>query len=124
MHRSLREVIVRLAFLPALFVGAAIEVLLATSSLCFGQQAQRQPILIPGIQEPEEMRVAPVSAAVPELTAPEREIAQATENFSKINDPTVLTALNQVLSKYPDFADGYVFRLKFLCDANDRQAAL
>jgi hypothetical protein len=82
------------------------------------------PILIPGVQEPEEMRVPPVSMGGSELTPPERELADATKNFSKVNDPNALPAINQILSKFPDFADGYLFRLGFLCDGNDRQAAL
>ncbi|MGD4163750.1 hypothetical protein QT631_22510, partial [Xanthomonas citri pv. citri] len=47
-----------------------------------------------------------------------------TENLTRISDPKVLPALNAILAKYPDFGDGYLFRLSFLCDRNDRQAAL
>src|SRR6516165_2311963 len=83
-----------------------------------------QPILIPGIQEPEEMRVEPFSINKVEPTAPERELAEATNNFSKVNLAEMLPALDRILAKYPDFADGYVFRIGALCESNDRRRAI
>ncbi|NOJ41054.1 tetratricopeptide repeat protein [Bradyrhizobium australiense] len=103
---------------------AAVFALLVIGSPSFAEQPGSSPVLISGVQEPEEMRAPPVAVGAKELSPPEREFAAATENFSKINDPNVLPALNRILAKYPDFGDGYVARLSFLCDRNDRQAAL
>jgi tetratricopeptide (TPR) repeat protein len=115
---------VRLGFSLALYVfWSAFALTVTIASPSFAEQPQRPPILISGIQEPDEMRVAPVSLGSPDLTAPERELAEATKNFTKMDDPNALLALNQILSKYPEFADGYLFRLGLLCDRNDRQAA-
>jgi tetratricopeptide (TPR) repeat protein len=85
---------------------------------------RREPILIPGVQEPEEMRVDPFLIKNVELTAPERELAEATNNFSRINLAELLPALDRILAKYPDFADGYVFRIGALCESNDRRRAI
>jgi tetratricopeptide (TPR) repeat protein len=81
------------------------------------------PVLVPGIQQPDEMRVAPFPTKKVVLTAPEKELAEATNNFLKIDATEMLLALDGILAKYPDFADGYVFRIAALCD-NDRRKAL
>src|ERR1700677_407187 len=66
----------------------------------------RVPILIPGIQEPDELRVEPFPAYVP--TEPERMLGEAMKQNQGINNPdALLPALNRILSKYPDYADGY-----------------
>ena len=81
------------------------------------------PILIPGVEEPEEMRVEPLQ--VPVLTAPERMLRDAERQLGSNNSPAaLLPALNRILAKYPDFADGYVRRLASLCGGNDRAAIL
>jgi tetratricopeptide (TPR) repeat protein len=87
-------------------------------------QQRREPILIPGVQEPDEMRVEPLLTKTVELTDPERELAEATRNFSKVNLAELLPALDRILAKYPDFADGYVFRLGAFCERNDWRAAM
>jgi len=84
------------------------------------------PILIPGIQEPEEMRVEPIAAAV--LTPPERMLADAMQQAGNDNNKggpaALLPALDRILAKYPDYSDGYVMRLGSLCDGSDRAAIL
>lgn len=59
---------------------------------------RRGPILIPGVQEPEEMRVEPFPTNKVELTAPEKELAKATNDFSKTNLPELLPALARIHS--------------------------
>jgi tetratricopeptide (TPR) repeat protein len=87
------------------------------------QEQRRAPILIPGVEEPDEMRVEPLPSQHAELTAAERELAEATNNFSKINLVELLPVLDRILAKYPEFADGYVFRLGVFCENGDRLRA-
>jgi tetratricopeptide (TPR) repeat protein len=81
------------------------------------------PILIPGVQEPDEMRVEPFPTHV--LTEPERMLAEAMNNIKDENSPdALLPALNRILAKYPDYGDGYTLRLISLCNGKDRAATL
>jgi tetratricopeptide (TPR) repeat protein len=110
--------------LRSILIGSIIALLMGCVETIAEEQG-RQPILIPGIHEPEEMRVGPVAFKKFEPTAPERELAEATNNFSKLNDlPSVLPALDRILAKYPDFADGYVFRLPARCESKDLRGAI
>jgi len=95
-------------------------VMCAMGTVVAAAEQARQPILIPGIQEPEEMRVEPLPINKVELTAPERELAEAMSKFSKVSLVEMLPALDRILAKYPDFADGYVFRIGAVCKSNDR----
>jgi tetratricopeptide (TPR) repeat protein len=88
------------------------------------QDQRSQVVSISGVQEPEEMRVEPIPFKKAEPTAAEQELAEATNNFSKIDDGTVSPALDRILAKYPEFADGYVFRLNGLCNRNDLRRAI
>jgi hypothetical protein len=82
-----------------------------------------EPILIPGIQEPEEMRVEPMPAAV--LTPPERMLGDAMQQAGNKGGPNAMRpALDRILAKYPDYSDGYVMRLGSLCEGSDRVAIL
>jgi tetratricopeptide (TPR) repeat protein len=108
--------------LRSFLIAGVMSALMGTVGTIAAAEQVRQPILIPGIQEPDEMRVEPFPAI--ELTAPERELADAMKNFSKVDLPELLPALNRILAKYPDFADGYVFRLGAFCERNERHAAM
>ena len=78
----------------------------------------RDPILIPGVQEPEEMRVEPFPAASP--TPPEQMFAAAMQEVGNTSKPeALLPALDRILNKYPDYSDGYTMRLAALCSGND-----
>ena len=86
-------------------------------------ETHRDPILIPGVTEPEEMRVEPFPVLVP--TAPERMLGDAMKETRGNGDPNaLLLALNRILTKYPDFADGYAMRLASLCNGKDHSAIL
>lgn len=81
------------------------------------------PVLIPGIQEPAEMRVEPIPVAV--LTPPERMLGEAMQQVGNKGGPAaLLPALDRIIAKYPDYSDGYVMRLGALCDGSDRAAIL
>jgi hypothetical protein len=81
------------------------------------------PILIPGVQEPEEMRVEPIPVEV--LTPPERMLGNAMQQVGSNSNPAaLLPALARILAKYPDYSDGYVMRLGSLCSGNDRPTIL
>jgi len=83
----------------------------------------RDPILIPGVQEPEEMRVEPFPAALP--TPPEHMLAAAMQEVGNNSKPeALLPALDRILKKYPDYSDGYTMRLAALCSGNDLKAIL
>lgn len=79
---------------------------------------QRPPILIPGVQEPDEMRVEPVPFNKPTLSAPEQMLAKVITG----NQQDWLPALNSILASYPDFAEAYILRLDPLCKSGDRTA--
>ena len=81
------------------------------------------PVLISGVQEPAEMRVEPIPAAV--LTPPERMLGEAMQQVgNRGGSAPLLPALDRILAKYPDYSDGYVMRLGSLCDGGDRTAIL
>jgi len=93
----------------------------AQSAVAVSQHSE--PILTPGIQEPEEMRVEPISVEVP--TAPDRMLGEAMEQVVNKSSPAaLLPALDRILAKYPDYAVGYVMRVGSLCEGNDRAAIL
>jgi tetratricopeptide (TPR) repeat protein len=85
---------------------------------------QRDAVSVLGVHEPDEMRVEPFPIATVEMTAPERELAEATDNLSKVNLPEMLPVLDRILAKYPDFAEGYVFRLHAFCEGNEPQKVM
>ena len=62
-------------------------------------EEQRRVILVPGVREPEEMRVPPRATIVPR--EPVRMLAEATQRFGKMDSPTLLPALEAAFS--PDF---------------------
>jgi len=112
---------------------AAIALLVGSVSLLGFQSAHaqtaategqhRDPILVSGVKEPEEMRVEPRPATVP--SEPERMLAVETHGGTKMNDPAILLpALNRVLAKFPDYSDGYAMRAGSLCSGSDRAAIL
>jgi hypothetical protein len=85
------------------------------SNCLIAAKAMAAPILIPGVKEPDEMRVEPFPKPI--LTAPERMLGEALKNST---DPTaLLPALNQILAQYPEFSDGYLMRLGALCKGGD-----
>jgi tetratricopeptide (TPR) repeat protein len=88
------------------------------------EEQRRQPILIPGIQEPEEMRVEPFPTTKLDLTAPERMLGEALEKSEKSKTATLLPALNRILAQYPDFSDGYIMRALALCEPGNDRAAI
>lgn len=83
----------------------------------------REQILIPGIQEPDEMRIEPLPVGEVALTAPQRILADAMKNIGSDKPAALMLAVNQILTKFPDFADGYVMRLAARCDGTDLAAA-
>jgi tetratricopeptide (TPR) repeat protein len=86
------------------------------------EEQRQQPILIPGIQEPDEMRVEPLPTKKTELTAPDRMLGEAMESAGKAGLSALLPALNRIIKMYPDHAVAYVLRLAALCEGNDRAA--
>jgi tetratricopeptide (TPR) repeat protein len=104
---------------PALVAGAVMGGAVGIAA----EDQRREPILIPGVQEPEEMRVKPFPTTKADLTASERMLGEALQKSDKSQPAALVTALNQILAKYPDFSDGYLMRAFALCDpGNDRTA--
>jgi hypothetical protein len=83
-----------------------------------------EPILIRGIQEPDELRVEPLPSTQMVLTPAERMLAEAMQGADKSDPNALLPALNRILTSYPEFAEGYVLRLGALCGTNDPAAIL
>jgi hypothetical protein len=86
------------------------------------ENQRREPILIPGVHEPAEMRVEPYPTNKVELTAPERMLGEALQNSDKRKPATMLPALDRILTQYPDFSDGYMMRAFALCDEGKERA--
>jgi tetratricopeptide (TPR) repeat protein len=82
-------------------------------------QNHREPILISGVREPDEMRVEPLPATNFVPTAPQQMLADAMKSAGNNKPDALLPALDTILAKYPDFPDGYVMRLGALCDGTD-----
>jgi tetratricopeptide (TPR) repeat protein len=101
-----------------------MSVLMGTVGTIAAAEQSRQPILIPGIQEPEEMRVEPFPTTKRDLTAPERMLGEALQKSDNSNPATLLPALNRILAQYPDFSDGYIMRAFALCDPGNDRAAI
>jgi hypothetical protein len=101
-----------------------VSALMAVVGTIAPAEQSRQLILIPGIQEPEEMRVEPFPTAKHDLTAPERMLGEALQKSDSRNPATLLPALNRILAQYPDFSDGYVMRAFALCDPGNDRAAI
>jgi hypothetical protein len=95
----------------------------AVATIATAEQS-RQPILISGIQEPEEMRVEPFPSTKGDLTAPERMLGEALQKSDNSKPATLLPALNTILAQYPDFSDGYIMRAFALCDPGNDRAAI
>jgi tetratricopeptide (TPR) repeat protein len=94
------------------------------STRAAADEQPRAPILIPNVQEPEEMRVAPFPAHNAVLTPADRMLGEAIEAKGK-NDPNgMLPALNRVIASYPEYAPAYVMRLGALCERSDKDAVL
>lgn len=56
-------------------------------------------------------------------TEPEKMLGDAMKEVRGNSDPNaLLPALNRILAKYPDYADGYAMRLGMLCAGKDRAA--
>jgi len=69
------------------------------------------------------MRIEPFPLYAP--TEPERMLGEAMKETRGNSDPNaLLPALNRILAKYPDYADGYVMRLGSLCTEKDHAAIL
>jgi hypothetical protein len=88
------------------------------------EEQRLQPILIPGVQEPEEMRVEPLPSTKSDITVPERMLGEALQKSDNSKPATLLPALNQILAEYPDFSDGYLMRAFALCDPGNDRAAI
>jgi hypothetical protein len=96
------------AFGIALFVGL-IASLAHHAHTDHGQSAvavsrHSDPILIPGIQEPEEMRAQPIPVDMP--TLPERLLGEAMQQIGDNSGRGLAAALlpivDRILAKYPD----------------------
>lgn len=107
----------------AVFTGVAV-VLTATLSIhaAAGEQS-RAPILIPNVQEPEEMRVAPLPMHNVELTLADRMLEEAIRD-NKSDAHAMLPAINRIIASYPEYAPAYVMRLRALCEGSDKDAIL
>jgi tetratricopeptide (TPR) repeat protein len=111
--------------LPRLrLVASIVTALMGTVGATAAAEQSRQPILIPGIQEPEEMRVEPFPTTKPDLTAPEQMLGEALQKPDMSKPAALLPALNRILAQYPDFADGYIMRAFALCDPGNDRAAI
>lgn len=74
------------------------------------------PILVVGVNEPDELRVEPFP--LPVLTPPEQAFA---DQLRKPTSPNakfdMLAMINPILKSYPDYGDGYAMRVTALCEA-------
>jgi len=110
--------------LRSLLIAGATSALIGTVGAIEAAEQSWQPILIPGVQEPEEMRVEPFPTTKAELTEPERMLGEALQKSDNSNPATLLPALNRILAQYPDFSDGYIMRAFALCDPGNDRAAI
>jgi tetratricopeptide (TPR) repeat protein len=110
--------------LRSFLIAGVVSALMAVVGTIAAEEQRRPPILIPGVQEPEEMRVEPFPTTKLDLTAPERMLGEALQKSDNNKPAMLLPALNQILAQYPDFSDGYVMRALALCDPGNDRAAI
>jgi tetratricopeptide (TPR) repeat protein len=110
--------------LLAVFTGIAIVLTAALSIGAVAAEQPHAPILIPNVQEPEEMRVAPFPKPNADLTPADRMLGEALNANDRNDIHAMLPAINRVIASYPEYAAGYVFRLGVLCDGSDKDAVL
>ena len=91
------------------------SVLAAEDCLAQSLEDASKVIRVPGIDEPAELRVAPV----PKMALSPAEVMWGKEQISMS-----LPAINRILGKYPDWGDGYFIRLESLCKGVDRPTIL
>jgi hypothetical protein len=91
---------------PHLLAGVIAAVIWTVGTIA-AQEQGLQPVLIPDIQEPEEMRVEPLPSGRSDITAPERILAEALQKSDNSKPATLLPALSQILAQYPDFSDKF-----------------
>jgi tetratricopeptide (TPR) repeat protein len=101
-----------------------LVVVLATFTGLLSVQSIAAPILVVGVQEPEEMKVDPFPTNKLDLSAPERMLGEALQALDKNKAASLLPALNRILEQYPDFSEGYIMRAFSLCDPGDDRAAI
>jgi tetratricopeptide (TPR) repeat protein len=92
------------------------------STRAVAAEQPRAPILIPNVQEPEEMRVAPLPKNNTVLTPADRMLGEAISNGKNVQE--ILPALNRIIASYPEYAPAYVMRLAPLCEGSDKDAVL
>jgi tetratricopeptide (TPR) repeat protein len=78
-------------------------------------EAHQKPILIAGVNEPEEMRVEP--KAVPVITPADRAIGEVLKKFNGKSNPAELPKLMYpIVAAYPNNGNARLLRLSGLCE--------
>jgi tetratricopeptide (TPR) repeat protein len=109
--------------LVAVFASVTI-VLTATPRIrVLADEQSRAPILIPNVQEPDEMRVAPLPMRNAASTPADRMFEEAIQ-ANKSDAHAILPAINRIIALYPEYAAAYVMRLRALCEGSDKDAIL
>jgi len=106
-----------------LLAGIAIVLIATLSIRAVADEQARAPILIPNVQEPEEMRVAPLPMHNAVLTPADRMLEEATQ-ASQSDAYAMMPAISRVIALYPEYAPAYVTRLRVLCEGSDKDAIL
>jgi tetratricopeptide (TPR) repeat protein len=107
----------------AVFTSVAVGLTATLSIRAIADEQSRAPILIPNVQEPDEMRVAPLPTRNAVLTPAYRVLEEAIQ-ANKTDAYTMLPAINRVIASYPEYAPAYVMRLSALCEGSDKDAIL
>jgi tetratricopeptide (TPR) repeat protein len=106
-----------------LLAGIAIVLIAMLSIRAVADEQARAPILIPNVQEPEEMRVVPLPMHNAVLTPVDRLLGEAIQ--ANQNDAhAMMPAISRVIALYPEYAPAYLMRLRALCEGSDKDAIL
>lgn len=111
-------------FSVALSIVTTVLTFPLSAGVIAAEPQRHDPILIPGVQEPDEMRVEPFPTNTVEPSAAERMLMDAFQNSDNSKPATLLPALNQIITQYPDFPDAYMVRAFALCDAGSDLSAI
>ena len=105
----------------AVFSSVAVA-LTATLNICaVADEQSPAPILIPNVQEPEEMRLVPLSMRNAVLTPADHLLEEAIQ-ANKSDAHAMLPAIDRIIASYPEHAPAYVMRLGELCEGSDKDA--
>lgn len=107
----------------AVFTSVAVVLTATLSIRVVADEQSSAPILIPNVQEPDEMRIAPLPMRNAGLMPAARMLEEAIQ-ANKSDAHAMLPAINGIIASYPEYGPAYIMRLHALCEGSDKDEIL